>query len=55
MVLGSQVITTCGSGVSAAVLTLGLELLGKDLASAPIYDGSWSEWGVASNDLPKMK
>lgn len=36
------VITTCGSGVTAAILTLGLTLLGKP---SRLYDGSWSEWG----------
>ncbi len=36
------VITTCGSGVTAAILSLALELLGRRHA---LYDGSWSEWG----------
>lgn len=36
-------ITTCGSGVTAAVLALALERLGKSNWS--LYDGSWSEWG----------
>lgn len=36
--------TTCGSGVSAAVLTLALYRLG--VANPALYDGSWSEWGV---------
>ncbi len=39
----APVITTCGSGVTAAALTFALHLLGKD--DAAVYDGSWSEWG----------
>ncbi|MGE3876356.1 MAG: 3-mercaptopyruvate sulfurtransferase [Parvibaculaceae bacterium] len=43
------VITTCGSGITAAILTLGLTLIGaRDHA---LYDGSWSEWG-AQADTP---
>lgn len=41
------VITSCGSGVSAAVLLLALHLLGhEDMA---LYDGSWAEWGVRAD------
>jgi thiosulfate/3-mercaptopyruvate sulfurtransferase len=37
------VVTTCGSGVSASVLALGLYRLGR--RDVPVYDGSWTEWG----------
>ncbi len=41
--------TSCGSGVTAAILTLGLEMNGhKDLV---LYDGSWTEWG-SEDGLP---
>ena len=39
-----SIITTCGSGVTAAILNLGLELAGYRNHS--LYDGSWSEWGM---------
>ncbi len=38
-----SVITTCGSGITAAVLALGLHLIGH--REVALYDGSWAEWG----------
>ena len=54
VIFGAKIILTCGSGVSASVLAMGLTLMGQELQSCPIYDGSWSEWGGRS-DLPKTK
>jgi len=42
--LAKPVVTTCGSGVSALVLTLALYRLG--VRGSALYDGSWSEWGL---------
>jgi thiosulfate/3-mercaptopyruvate sulfurtransferase len=42
--LSKPVITTCGSGVSAAVINLALEQIGK--TDHALYDGSWAEWGA---------
>lgn len=50
--LGKPVITSCGSGVTAAILTLALERMGQH--NHALYDGSWAEWG-AFEDLPVEK
>ncbi|PWR02764.1 3-mercaptopyruvate sulfurtransferase [Meridianimarinicoccus roseus] len=42
--LAKPVITTCGSGVTAAILNLALSRIGK--TDHALYDGSWAEWGM---------
>jgi len=44
--LDAPIVTSCGSGVSAGVLTLALYRLG--VTDTALYDGSWSEWGQAN-------
>jgi len=50
--LSEPIVTSCGSGVSAAMLCLGFFLIGKE--DVAVYDGSWSEWGMRS-DTPIEK
>ncbi|PSJ64036.1 3-mercaptopyruvate sulfurtransferase [Pseudaminobacter soli (ex Li et al. 2025)] len=50
--LDKPVVTSCGSGVTAAVITLALESLGH--TDNRLYDGSWTEWG-AQADTPVVK
>ena len=49
LALDRPVVTSCGSGVTAAILSLALHLLGHDKHA--LYDGSWSEWG-GRDDTP---
>ncbi|HKZ97821.1 MAG TPA: 3-mercaptopyruvate sulfurtransferase [Hyphomicrobiaceae bacterium] len=44
------VVTTCGSGVTASMLSLALAVLGQ--TNAAVYDGAWSEWGQEQLDTP---
>ncbi len=48
--LGKPIITTCGSGITAAGLALALELRGAEHIS--VYDGSWTEWGDPRSMTP---
>ncbi len=41
---GRPIVTSCGSGITAAIITLALESLGHE--DNALYDGSWSEWGA---------
>lgn len=43
----SPIMASCGSGVTACILALGLHRLGK--TDVPIYDGSWTEWAMEPN------
>ena len=45
----ATVVTTCGSGVTAAIISLALAEIGRE---ARLYDGSWAQWGQETLDTP---
>jgi thiosulfate/3-mercaptopyruvate sulfurtransferase len=47
--LDKPIITSCGSGMTAAILTFALDSIGR--TAQGLYDGSWTEWG-GRPDLP---
>jgi thiosulfate/3-mercaptopyruvate sulfurtransferase len=47
--LDRPLITSCGSGVTAAILSTALETIGKPARA--LYDGSWSEWGASERPI----
>lgn len=47
--LDMPIITSCGSGVTASIITFALALIGKP---SLVYDGSWSEWGNPELNMP---
>lgn len=48
--INGPIITSCGSGVTAAVLAFGL--LSLNAPQVKLYDGAWSEWGALSGKQP---
>ncbi|MEM9616615.1 MAG: sulfurtransferase [Pseudomonadota bacterium] len=48
----TAVVTTCGSGVTAAILSLALELTAQ--SNHKLYDGSWTEWGDCRHDAKEF-
>jgi thiosulfate/3-mercaptopyruvate sulfurtransferase len=50
----TKIISSCGSGVTACVLLVALDILGENQEQAFLYDGSWAQWG-SHEDTPIVK
>jgi len=50
--LSLPIVTTCGSGITASTLALGLARIGRSRVA--VYDGSWTEWG-GRDDTPVVQ
>jgi len=48
----APIVTTCGSGVTAAIITLALAEIGRE---SRLYDGSWAQWGQETLDTPVVQ
>lgn len=49
---GKKIVASCGTGVTACVLSLGAAMVRKDGTPLPVYDGSWTEWGAEDSGCP---
>jgi thiosulfate/3-mercaptopyruvate sulfurtransferase len=48
------IVASCGSGVTACVVLLGMEVAGRK-ENVGLYDGSWTEWALRGNKITKTQ